>query len=153
MQDDEASDRRYADMFNGFFKSPDMASTYKPVFLAGLVDIAEARNGGGPLDADGWMSSGGGRVRVDLNLAAVPFAKFYWDMLAGFGPRHTPVRMADAKNRSRDVNIVRVINGEIARRKSKRCGGRPVAAVEAPLPAGGPAARARAPSPAGSRRR
>ena len=117
MQCDDMPDGRYADMFNAFFKRPDMASTYKPVFLSGLVDIA-ARKAGGPLDVDGWISDEGGRVRVDLNLAAVPFAKFYWDMLAGFGPRHTPLRMADDKSRSKDVvNIVKVINAEVARRK------------------------------------
>ena len=112
------ADGRYADMFNTFFKKPDMSSTYKPVFLAGLVDIA-AKKAGGPLDVGEWVSSDDdGRVRVDLNLAAVPFAKFYWDMLAGFGPRHTPVRMADDKSRSRDVvNIVKVINAEVSRRK------------------------------------
>ena len=104
-------------MFNAFFRKPDMASTYKPVFLSGLVDIA-SRKAGGPLDVDGWISTEGGLVRVDLNLAAVPFAKFYWDMLAGFGPRHTPLRMADDKSRSKDVvNIVKVINAEVARRK------------------------------------
>ena len=117
MQGDDTPEERYADMFNAFFRRPDMASTYKPVFLAGLVDIA-ARKAGGPLDVDGWITDEGGRVRVDLNLAAVPFAKFYWDMLAGFGPRHTPLRMADDKSRSRDVvNIVKVINAEVARRK------------------------------------
>ena len=105
-------------MFNAFFKKPDMASTYKPVFLAGLVDIA-ARKAGGPLDVDGWIRSDeDGRVCVDLDLAAIPFAKFYWDMLAGFGPRHTPIGMADDKNRRKDlVNIVKVINEEIVRRK------------------------------------
>lgn len=118
MRGSDGSDGRYADMFNAFFKKPDMVGTYKPVFLAGLVDIA-ARKAGGALDVGEWVSSDDdGRVRVDLNLAAVPFAKFYWDMLAGFGPRHTPVRMADDKSRSRDVvNIVKVINAEVARRK------------------------------------
>ena len=118
VQGGDGSGGRYADMFNAFFKKPDMVGTYKPVFLAGLVDIA-AKKAGGPLDVGEWVSSGDdGRVRVDLNLAAVPFAKFYWDMLAGFGPRHTPVRMADDKSRSKDVvNIVKVINAEVARRK------------------------------------
>lgn len=118
MQGDDGAGGRYADMFNAFFRRPDMASTYKPVFLAGLVDIA-ARKAGGPLDVEEWVSSEeDGRVRIDLNLAAVPFAKFYWDMLAGFGPRHTPVRMADDKSRSRDVvNVVKVINAEVSRRK------------------------------------
>ena len=104
-------------MFNAFFKEPDMASTYKPVFLAGLVDIAAGKAGGLP-DMDGRIKGEGGRVRVDLDLAAVPFAKFYWDMLAGFSPRHTPARMADDKSRRKDlVNIVKIINEEIVRRK------------------------------------
>ena len=41
----------YVDMFNEFFRSAKMASTYKPVFLAALVDVASRRLGG-PLDAD-----------------------------------------------------------------------------------------------------
>ena len=105
-------------MFNGFFKRPRMAGTYKPVFLAALVDIA-AREEGGPLDAGRWLSTEGGRVRADLELVAVPFAKYYWDMAAAFDPRHTPARMADPDNPGRDINIVRVIYDEIARRKEE----------------------------------
>lgn len=118
MQDDGDPCERYADMFDGFFRNPDMASTYKPVLLAALVDIA-ARKGGGPLDAGKWISSGGGRVHVDLELAAVPFAKYYWDMIAGFGPRHTPVRMADPDDPGKDINIVGLINDEVARMKEE----------------------------------
>lgn len=105
-------------MFNGFFKSPNMRSTYKPVFLAALVDIA-AREEGGPLDAGRWLSMEGGRVRVDLELVAVPFAKYYWDMAAAFDPRHLPARMADPDNPGRDVNIVGLIHDEIARMKEE----------------------------------
>ena len=117
----------YADMFNGFFKRPNMRSTYKPVFLAALVDIA-AREGGGPLDAGRWLSTKGGRVRVDLELVAVPFAKYYWDMAAAFDPRHTPARMADPDNPGRDVNIVGLIHDEIARMKEEAFRGRAGAA-------------------------
>ena len=95
-----------------------MAGTYKPVLLAALVDIA-ARKSGGPLDAGGWVSNEDGRVRVDLELVAVPFAKYYWDMVAGFGPRHTPVRMADPDDPGRDVNIVGLIRDEVARMKEE----------------------------------
>ena len=119
MQDDTSLYGKYADMFNKFFKNPDMASTYKPVILAGLVDIA-ARKKGGPLDVDDWLSSEGGRVHVDLNLVAVPFAKFYWDMLAGFNPRHMPVCMADDKDPHKDVlNVIKLIDDEIMRRRKE----------------------------------
>ena len=105
-------------MFNNFFKKPNMASTYKPVFLAALVDIASRRRGG-PLDANKWISTEGGRICVDLELVAVPFAKYYWDMAASFKPRHTPARMADPGNPRRDINIVGLIRDEIKRMKEE----------------------------------
>ena len=109
-------------MFDDFFRNPGMASTYKPVLLAAIVDIA-ARKSGGPLDAGEWISGGDGRVRVSLELVAVPFAKYYWDMIAGFGPRHTPVRMADPDDPDKDINIVYLINGEVARMKEEEAQG------------------------------
>ena len=105
-------------MFNNFFKKPNMASTYKPVFLAALVDIASRRRGG-PLDANKWISVEDGRICVDLELVAVPFAKYYWDMAAAFKPRHTPARMADPGNPGRDINIVGLIRDEIKRMKEE----------------------------------
>ena len=118
MRDGDDPCGRYADMFDGFFRNPGMASTYKPVLLAALVDIA-ARKSGGPLDAGEWISGGDSRVRVSLDLVAVPFAKYYWDMIAGFGPRHTPVRMADPDDPGKDINIVKLINDEVARMKEE----------------------------------
>lgn len=106
-------------MFNGFFKNPGMRSTYKPVFLAALVDVA-AREKGGPLDAGRWIYDEGGRVRVDLELVAIPFAKYYWDMAAAFKPRHLPARMADPDDAGMDINIVGLIRDEIARRKEEK---------------------------------
>ena len=117
-------------MFNRFIRKPDMAGTYKPVFLAALVDIA-AREEGGPLDAGRWLSTEGGRVRVDLELVAVPFAKYYWDMAAAFDPRHLPARMADPDNPGKDVNIVGLIHDEIARMKEEALGERSVASEAA----------------------
>ena len=107
-------------MFDGFFRKPNMASTYKPVFLAALVDIA-ARKSGGPLDADRRISDEGDRICVDLELVAVPFAKYYWDMAAAFDPRHTPPRMAGAGKPDRDINIVGLIRDEAARMKEEAC--------------------------------
>ena len=118
MQGEMGGGGRYAAMFNKFFDGANMAGTYKPVLLSALVDVA-ARKEGGELDAKGGVSTEGGRVRVDLDLVAVPFAKFYWDMVAGFRPRHTPVRMADADNPSRDVNIVGLIEKEVVRMKKE----------------------------------
>ena len=118
MQGETADGGRYAAMFNEFFDGASMAGTYKPVLLSALVDIA-ARKEGGVLDAKGGVSTEGGRVRVDLDLVAAPFAKFYWDMVAGFRPRHTPVRMADADNPSRDVNIVDLIEKEAVKMKKE----------------------------------
>ena len=134
---------RYADMFHKFFKRPNMASTYKPVFLASLADIA-ARRKGGPLDAGRWIHDGGGCVRVDLELVAVPFAKYYWDMAAAFNPRHMPARMADPDDASTDISIVGLIRDEIARMKEEEaCRGRRAGAGAArgrrrgvPAPAG-----------------
>ena len=97
-----------------------MASTYKPVFLATLVDIA-ARKSGGPLDAGRWLSDEGDRICVDLELVAVPFAKYYWDMTAAFDPRHTPPRMAGSGKPGRDINIVELIRDESLRMKEEAC--------------------------------
>ena len=130
MRDEGDPCGRYADMFNKFFKKPGMISTYKPVFLAALVDIA-AREEGGPLDAGRWLSTEGGRVRVDLELVAVPFAKYYWDMAAAFDPRHLPARMADPDNPDKDINIVGLIHDEIVRMKEEALGKRSVASKAA----------------------
>ena len=109
-------------MFNEFFKNSRMSSTYKPVLLAALVDVA-SRRPGGPLDAGKWISVEGGRICVDLELVAVPFAKHYWDMAAAFDPRHTPPRMADPGNPGRDISIVGLIRDEMARMKEEEaCG-------------------------------
>ena len=115
---------RYADMFSEFFKNSRMSSTYKPVFLAALVDVVSRRRGG-PLDAARWISVKDGQICVDLGLVAVPFAKHYWDMAAAFDPRHTPPRMADPGNPGRDISIVGLIRDEMRRMKEEEaCGER-----------------------------
>lgn len=78
------------------------------------------------VDAGGWedddrlvgrqwiRAEDDGRVGVGLDFVAVRFAKFYWDMVAGFDARHMPERMADPDDPARDtLNVVKAINDEI----------------------------------------
>ena len=120
MRDNNGPRANYAGMFNKFFEKPDMVSTYKPVFLGALVDIAAGKTGAPSAVKKGMRpDDAGGRVRIDLDLVAVPFAGFYWDMVAAFNPRHTPARMADPDDPGRDIAIVGLINDEITRMKEE----------------------------------
>ena len=115
--------RDYADMFNKFFKSAKLSSTYKPVLVAALVDVSDEGGGGvGRKARKKWTRREGVRIRVDLNAVAVPFAKFYWDMTASLYPRHMPPRMADPDDPDKDVAIVRLIEEEVEARKKRARG-------------------------------
>lgn len=118
--EDGGSGKDYAAMFNGFFKSARLASTYKPVLAAALVDVSEGGAGGGRQAWKRWTRREGDAIRVDLNLVAALFAKFYWDVTAGMDPRHTPPRMADPDNPGEDIVIVRLIKEEVEKRKRRR---------------------------------
>ena len=129
----------YARAFDRFFARPRMSSTYKPVFVASLVDAGRWK-WDDRLAGRQWIrGEDGGRVSVGLDFVAARFAKFYWDMAAGFGARHAPERMADADDPSRDVlNIIKVINEEIEgreraeiRRAAMSAGGDPEDVAEA----------------------
>lgn len=104
---------RYARMFDEFFKRPRMASTYKPVFLNALVDVGRW-GGGKPLEGQQWIRDEGNRICVGLDFLAARFAKFYWEIVAGFYARHMPERMGDPDDPKKDVvNIVKIINDMI----------------------------------------
>ena len=108
----------YARAFDRFFARPRMSSTYKPVFLGALVDVGRWREDDRLVGRQWIREEAGGRISVGLDFVAVRFARFYWDMAAGFGARHAAERMADADDPSRDVlNIVKVINEEINARE------------------------------------
>lgn len=109
----------YARAFDRFFARPRMSSTYKPVFVSALVDAGRWEEDD-RLEGRRWIrKESDGRISVGLDFVAVRFAKFYWDMAAGFGARHAPERMADADDPARDVlNIVKVISEEIEKRES-----------------------------------
>lgn len=105
---------RYALAFDRFFARPNLASTYKPVLASALVDAGRWEDDD-RLVGRQWISvEDDGRVGVGLDFVAVRFAKFYWDMVAGFDARHMPERMADPDDPARDtLNIVKAINAEI----------------------------------------
>lgn len=111
-----AGDRhaRYALAFDRFFARPNLASTYKPVLASALVD-AGRWEGDHRLAGRQWIcAEDDGRISVGLDFVAVRFAKFYWDMVAGFDARHMPERMADPDDPAMDtLNIVKAINAEI----------------------------------------
>ena len=111
-----AGDRhaRYALAFDRFFARSNLASTYKPVLAGALVDAGRWEDGGRLAGRQWIRAEDGGRISVGLDFVAVRFAKFYWDMVAGFDARHMPERMADPDDPARDtLNIVKVINAEI----------------------------------------
>lgn len=108
----------YTGMFNAFFKNAVLASTYKPYFVAALVDVSVGGVGEAQRHAwNKWTCREGGRIRVDLNLVAALFARLYWDITASMDPKHTPPRMADPDNYDRDISIVRLIKAEVEKRK------------------------------------
>lgn len=109
---------RYARVFDRFFSSARLASTYKPVFVSALVDAGSWDNDDRLVGRQWIRGEGDGRISVGLDFVAARFAKFYWDMVAGFGARHAPERMADSDDPAKDVlNIVKVINDEIGERE------------------------------------
>lgn len=111
---DGAQIEPYMRAFDRFFAKALPISTYKPVFVSALVDAGRWEDDDGLAGRQWIRAEGDGRVSVGLDFVAIRFAKFYWDMTAGFGARHVPERMADPDNPAKDVlNIVKVINAEI----------------------------------------
>ncbi len=134
--DKDGGAKDYADMFNRFFRDARLSSTYKPVLVAALVDISGG-GAGAPLPARGeWARREGDRMRVDLNLVAALFARFYWDMAAGLGSRHMPPRMADPDDPDKDVVIARLIKEELEKEK-RRDAYRDMADADGDLAGGG----------------
>ena len=81
---------RYIRMFNDFFDSASMTSTYKVAFLRSLADVGGY--GLSCLIGEEWIGRLGGgsgnRMIMSLDFVAARFAKFYWDMEVGFGLLH-----------------------------------------------------------------
>ena len=62
--------------FNRFFKSKNLASTYKPTFLKCLLDIGDYENDEGSQ----WVNQKQNQYEVDLNFVAVRFIRYYWPL-------------------------------------------------------------------------
>ena len=78
-------------MFDNFFRNSKKSSTYKPVFLRALLDIADLDdpNGSEGMAGREWLCRVGDRLRLDLNFIAIRYAKYYWDMEESFHLRQT----------------------------------------------------------------
>ena len=69
----------YHAMFNRFFNSARMSSTYKPVFLKALLDVGDLYDKPKTKIVGGnWLNYKNDRLFVKLDFIAVRFAQYYW---------------------------------------------------------------------------
>jgi hypothetical protein len=81
-----------------FFRSPDFSSSYKPVFLKSIMDLADYdEHNATKLLGHQWIKRTSDKLQVDLEFIAIRFAKYYWDM-------NYRLRLKQSHSRS-DVNI------------------------------------------------
>lgn len=104
---------KFIKMFNNFFQTGQMASTYKAVFLRALTDIG--KYGRDDLVGKQWVDHHGDEIRMDLDFIAVRLAKYYWDMEIAFSLRHIPEKMANPKKPRDDNRMVELIRSETAK--------------------------------------
>ena len=137
---------RYLRMFNEFFASASMTSTYKVAFLRALADVGgygTSRLAGeewiGHLDGSGRpprpprQQPQGGRLTMvmDLEFVAARFAKFYWDMEVGFGLLHIAPG-AYVKRRPRRLRMAELVKRESEKYRPDRGAGDPDPCVPVP---------------------
>ena len=100
----------YSDLFNNYFEKASLGSTYKPVFLHTLTDVALFGND--DLIGKQWISVDNNTITLDLNFIAARLAKVYWP-LSDFSIYHTP---ASAKGiPSKEITILKIIQNQKAR--------------------------------------
>ncbi|ABK77049.1 hypothetical protein CENSYa_0414 [Cenarchaeum symbiosum A] len=103
---------RYAKMYDSFLSSGKMVGTYKAVLLRSLADLGLYSE---PcLVGRRWIGHRDGRIMLNLDFVAARFAKYYWDMHAGFGLRHTPHRSRGGREDA--DTIISLIDNEQAGR-------------------------------------
>jgi len=92
------SEEEYLRRFGSFFRTADFSSSYKPVLLKSIMDLADYDEAN-PYYLLGyqWIKRTRDKLQVDLDFLAVRFAKYYWDMYYRF-------RLKQSHNPS-DVNI------------------------------------------------
>ncbi|MCE2499034.1 MAG: hypothetical protein J4F28_08660 [Nitrosopumilaceae archaeon] len=101
---------KFIKMFNNFFQTGQMTSTYKAVFLRALTDIG--KYGRDDLIGKQWVDHRGDEIRMDLDFIAVRLAKYYWDMEIAFRLRHIPEKMANPKRPLDDNRMIELIRRE-----------------------------------------
>ncbi len=85
----------YLQRFGTFFRSADFSSSYKPVFLKSIMDLADYdddEQNATKLVGYQWIEKTHDKLQVDLEFLAIRFAKYYWDMYYRFKLRqsHNP---------------------------------------------------------------
>lgn len=88
-------ENEYLQRFGIFFRHADFSSSYKPVLLKSIMDLADF--GDEKLVGNQWLEKLDGKLKVELDFLAVRYAKYYWDMFYKF-------RLRQSHNPS-DVNI------------------------------------------------
>jgi hypothetical protein len=80
-----------------FFRNTDFSSSYKPVFLKSIIDLADydegEQNNVKKLLGHQWIKrTPDDKLQVELDFLAIRFSKYYWDMYYRFRLRqsHTP---------------------------------------------------------------
>ena len=102
-------------MFNKFFKSGKMFSTYKCVLLYALTEVS--RYVGNGLNKNEWITRNEDTVTVNLNFLAARFIKYYWDV-SYLDINHTTPKSRNQYTTT-EINILELIHKEqIAHQKN-----------------------------------
>ena len=95
--------KNYLSMFNKFFSSGRMSSTYKAVFLRALLDLGDY-NSKKEIVGQSFVHIKENKISLDLDFIAIRFLKYYWDMHHSF-----KIRQSQDPN---DANILKIIKRE-----------------------------------------
>ena len=95
--------KNYLSMFNKFFSSGRMSSTYKAVFLRALLDLGDY-DSKKEIVGHSFVHIKGNKISLDLDFIAIRFLKYYWDMHHSF-----KIRQSQDPN---DANILKIIKRE-----------------------------------------
>ena len=100
----EYTAENYLRMFNKFFSSGRMSSTYKAIFLRSLLDLGNYNPDGGKIIGQSFIHIEKNKINLDLDFIAIRFLKYYWDMHYSF-----KIRQSQDPN---DANILKIIKRE-----------------------------------------
>ena len=95
--------KNYLSMFNKFFSSGRMSSTYKAVFLRALLDLGDY-DSKKEIAGHSFVHIKENKISLDLDFIAIRFLKYYWDM-------HHSFKIRQSQDPS-DANILKIIKRE-----------------------------------------